>query len=72
MPLDIAYSSGEEDDAVAKDAFGLASLPTLKKPRTDHPTPMNTDAAPHVLSEVNSTCLHGILAVIHRVVLGSP
>ena len=54
MSLPISYSSDEEDIGLtAKDAFGLASLPTAKKARLDDPSvPLTADAAPHVLAEV--------------------
>lgn len=57
MSLALGYSSGEDEDPVtlAKDAFGLSSLPSTKKPRVDEVlTPLTTQAAPDVLSEVSA------------------
>lgn len=58
MSLIQGYSSGEDEGSVlpTKDAFGLASLPAIKKPRVETPEPMSVipHSAPHVLSEVRS------------------
>ncbi|KAF9015048.1 pre-mRNA splicing factor [Cyathus striatus] len=55
MSLTLAYSSDEDDNlhSMAKDAFGLASLPTAKKPRVDESgtTVEVHESAPHVLAE---------------------
>jgi len=53
MSLNIAYSSDEEV-TLTKDAFGLSSLPTAKKPRLESQQKqgVKADSAPHVLSEV--------------------
>jgi hypothetical protein len=53
MSLNIAYSSDEEV-SLTKDAFGLSSLPTAKKPRVESQQKqgVKADSAPHVLSEV--------------------
>lgn len=51
------YSSGEDEAVANGDIFGISHLPSFKKPRVDEslPTPANADAAPHVLSEVESS-----------------
>jgi hypothetical protein len=59
MSLALDYSSDDAElvESVAKDAFGIASLPTTNKPRLDEASeskPSTTDAAPHVLAEVCS------------------
>lgn len=58
----LGYSSGEDEDPaiLAKDAFGLSSLPSTKKPRVEESAfQMTAEAAPHVLSEdpLNQTSL---------------
>jgi pre-mRNA-processing factor 17 len=67
MSLALGYSSGEDEDPAifAKDAFGISSLPSVKKPRVDESASrMTAEAAPHVLSEVSQlvyfhrTCAH--------------
>jgi pre-mRNA-processing factor 17 len=57
--VEAGYSSDE--DVPTDDAFGLAKLPTTKKPRTepDQPTTI-TAAAPHVLSEVRSPACRAV------------
>lgn len=62
MSLALGYSSGEDEDPaiLAKDAFGLSSLPSTKKPRVEESAfQMTAEAAPHVLSEdpLNQTSL---------------
>ncbi|KAG6817635.1 hypothetical protein H0H87_006263 [Tephrocybe sp. NHM501043] len=63
MSLALGYSSGEDEDSTAnvKDAFGLASLPSAKKPRTEQLQAQKAtlQAAPDVLSEdlLNQTSL---------------
>ncbi|KAG6814036.1 hypothetical protein H0H92_003886 [Tricholoma furcatifolium] len=64
MSLALGYSSSEDEDpaTIAKDAFGLQSLPSAKKPRTEPlsaPTTAPIAAAPDVLSEdpLNQTSL---------------
>ena len=58
MSLVQEYSSGEEEGPVSptNDAFGLASLPTTKKPRVGTKNPMSgiPHSAPDVLSEVGN------------------
>ncbi|KAG6868554.1 hypothetical protein C0993_001250 [Termitomyces sp. T159_Od127] len=63
MSLALGYSSGEDEDPaiIVKDAFNLASLPAVKKPRTE-PSLISNEAphaAPNVLSEdpLNQTSL---------------
>ncbi|KAF5377481.1 hypothetical protein D9615_005113 [Tricholomella constricta] len=54
MSLALGYSSGEEEDpkAAVKDAFGLSSLPSAKKPRTEvNDVQLVPQPAPDVLSE---------------------
>ncbi|KAJ3574630.1 hypothetical protein NP233_g1649 [Leucocoprinus birnbaumii] len=56
MSLTLDYSSDDTEltASVAKDAFGIASLPTSKKPRVEDDQETNaavTDSAPHVLAE---------------------
>jgi pre-mRNA-processing factor 17 len=55
MSLALEYSSGEDEDPaiLAKDAFGLSSLPSAKKSRVEESAyQLTAEAAPHVLSEV--------------------
>jgi pre-mRNA-processing factor 17 len=55
MSLALGYSSGEDEDpaTIVKDAFGLSSLPSAKKARTETPdVQVAPQAAPDVLSEV--------------------
>jgi pre-mRNA-processing factor 17 len=69
MSLALGYSSGEDEDPVtlAKDTFGLSSLPSAKKPRVDDAVPqLTTQAAPDVLSEVS------VVIYLHRRVLKYP
>ena len=54
MSLPILYSSDEEDhiSSIKNDLFSLSALPAAKKPRVDETQLVNTNAAPHVLAEV--------------------
>lgn len=57
MSLAIVYSSDDDQlaEAVAKDTFGITSLPSNKRLRVEEATQPQTvapDAAPHVLAEV--------------------
>lgn len=57
MSLAIEYSSDDDKiaESVAKDAFGISSLPSNKRPRVEETTQPKTlvpEAAPHVLAEV--------------------
>lgn len=61
MSLALGYSSGEDEDlaTIAKDAFGLSSLPSAKKSRVEGlASPLNAQAAPDVLSEVCQATLY--------------
>jgi pre-mRNA-processing factor 17 len=59
MSLALDYSSDDAEltASVAKDAFGIASLSTNKKPRVDEAAESKpgTDAAPHVLAKVSDS-----------------
>ena len=60
MSLALDYSS-DDAETVAKDAFGILSLSSSKKPRVDDSVESNTaaiDSAPHVLTEVSGTPVH--------------
>jgi len=60
MSLALDYSS-DDAETVAKDAFGILSLSSSKKPRVDDSVESNTaaiDSAPHVLTEVSRTPVH--------------
>lgn len=71
MSLVHGYSSDEDDgpQVSTNDAFGLSSLPQIKKLRVDEPsTSLFPTSAPDVLAEVRE--LHGAFQhVIHRCVL---
>jgi pre-mRNA-processing factor 17 len=57
MSLALGYSSGEDEDPamLAKDAFGISSIPTSKKSHFGESTyQLTAEAAPHVLAEVGS------------------
>lgn len=58
--MSAAYSSDEE---TLNDAFGLAKIPTSKKPRTDQDR-LASQAAPHVLAEVS---LSNFTSFMHHV-----
>ena len=54
MSLALGYASSEDEDLekLSKDAFGLFSMPTSKKPKVAEFQSTSTNAAPDVLSEV--------------------
>jgi pre-mRNA-processing factor 17 len=55
MSLVQGYSSDEDDGSLSltSDAFGLSRLQTAKKIRVEEPrSPLQPQAAPHVLAEV--------------------
>jgi len=72
MSLALDYSS-DDAETVAKDAFGIISLSSSKKPRVDDSVESNTvaiDSAPHVLAEVGGTPAHQIVQPL-KDILGS-
>ena len=75
MSLVQDYSSGEEEDPVSfnNDAFGLASLPATKKPRTEPPKPTSVlpHSAPDVLSEVCNVFEHLNPRNLNNILTGS-
>lgn len=54
MSLALGYASSEDEDLekLSKDAFGLSSMLTSKKPKVAEFQSTSTNAAPDVLSEV--------------------
>ena len=74
MSLIQGYSSGEDEDPVSptNDAFGLASLPTAKKPRVElqKPTSVIPHSAPDVLSEVRDAFDHFHPHILKSFVIG--
>ena len=54
MSLALGYASSDDEDfeKLSKDAFGLSSIRTTKKPKVTEIQSVSTNAAPDVLSEV--------------------
>jgi pre-mRNA-processing factor 17 len=54
MSLALGYASSDDEDLekLSKDAFGLSSIHTSKRPKVADIQSLSTNAAPDVLSEV--------------------